>query len=78
MNYAVTTTTGVPTAHGLQNVTATICDNVNLTRMVFNNYDAADAYAKGYAKAHGIAYVKPATEAPTLKEGQTYVEVVAA
>lgn len=78
MNYAVTTTTRVATAHGLQNCTATLCHNMNLTQMRFTTYEAADAYAQGYAIARGLAYVKPATEAPTLKEGEAYVEVVAA
>lgn len=78
MTYAVTTTTRVATAHGLQNVAATLCDNVNLTRLVFKTYEAADAYAQGYAIAKGMAYVKPATHAPTLEENESYVEVVAA
>ena len=79
MTYAVTTTTCNATlTNGLQNETAVLVDNMNMTRLVFKTYEAADAYAQGYAVATGFAYVKPATEAPTLKEGQAYVEVVAA
>jgi hypothetical protein len=78
MTYEVTTTTKVATAHGLQNVVATLCHNGTKTRLVFKTYDDASAFAQGYAIATGMAYVKPATQAPTLKENESYVEVVAA
>ena len=78
MTYAVTTTTRVATANGLQNVRAIVCDNMNMTRIVFNTYEAADAFARGYATARGLAYVRPATEAPALKEDESFVEVWAA
>lgn len=77
MTFQVTTTTRVATANGLQNVTAIVCDNMNMTRMVFDTYDSATAFAQGYAIARGFAFVKPATDAPILKEGESYVEVVA-
>jgi len=79
MSYAVTTTTRTATVtNGLQNLTEVIVDNMNMTRMVFATYDAADAFARDYANARGAAYVKPATEAPRLSEGESYVEVVTA
>ena len=71
--YTISTTTARPTIQGtVENCTAT------LARMNFDTYEGACAAARQYAAAYGAFYVKPATEAPTLKEGQTYVEVVAA
>lgn len=76
MNYAVTTTTRVATlTNGIQNQTA----KVRLAGCLeFNTYEEAASFAEDFASLRGFAYVKPATEAPTLKEGQSYVEVVAA
>ena len=76
MTYAVTTTTRVATlTNGLQNETA----RVRLAgRLEFNTYAEAASFAEDFASLRCFAYVKPATEAPTLKEGQAYVEVVAA
>ena len=75
MSFVVTTTTRVATANGLQNVTATLCDNIDRTQKVFDTYEDATAFAQGYALGCKIPFVKPATEPPTLKEGETYVEV---
>ena len=73
MNYTISTTTARPSIFGtVENCTST------LPRINFDTYEAAAAAARAYAIAEGASYVKPATEAPTLKEGQTYVEVVPA
>ncbi len=80
MTYSVATTTGVDTANGLQEVTTIVCDNLNMSRMVFSTYESAEAYAQGYALALRIPFVKPGTEAEkfsTLKIGETFVRVVA-
>jgi len=71
--YTISTTTARPTIQGtVENCTAT------LARMNFDTYDAACAAAREYATAKGAFYVKPAADVPTLKEGQTYVEVICA
>ena len=71
--YTINTTTARPTIQGtLENCTAT------LARMNFDTYEGACAVARQYAAAYGALYIKPGAEVPTLKEGQTYVEVVAA
>jgi hypothetical protein len=71
--YKISTTTACHTIQGtVENHTAT------LYKMTFNSYEAAASAACEYANEYGAFYVKPAAEAPKLKEGQTYVEVVIA
>lgn len=71
--YAISTTTAIVTTFsGLQNVTA------NIKGQTFESYTEAVEAAEAYAIERGAFYVKPAAQAPNLKEGQTYVEVVAA
>ena len=71
--YKISTTTACLTIQGaVQNLTAT------LAQMTFDTYEAAANAAREYANEYGAFYVKPASEAPKLKEGQTYVEVVTA
>ena len=71
--YTINKTTAIATIGGdVKNSTAT------LARMVFATYEDACEGAREYAQATGATYVKPATDAPALKEGQSYVEVVPA
>jgi len=71
--YTISTTTASPSLFsGVTNVTAT------LARMKFDTYEAACIAAQQYATANRAFYVAPATDAPTLKEGQKYVEVICA
>jgi hypothetical protein len=71
--YKISTTTACHTIQGtVENHTAT------LVKMIFDTYEAAANAACEYANEYGAFYVKPAGEAPKLKEGQTYVEVVIA
>lgn len=71
--YTISTTTATATIYGtVENHSACI------KGQVFDNFsDACDA-AEAYANANHAAYVKPAAQAPKLKQGQTYVEVVVA
>ena len=71
--YKISTTTGTATIYGvIKNMNACI------KGQVFDSYADACNAAEAYANANGAVYVKPAAEAPKLKEGQTYVEVVVA
>jgi|14BtaG_2_1085337.scaffolds.fasta_scaffold70068_1 hypothetical protein len=71
--YTLSITTAIPTlSFGVRPNTAT------LARMKFETYEAACIAAQQYATANGVFYVAPATQAPTLKEGQEYIEVTIA
>ena len=71
--YTISITTAISTlSFGVTNVTGT------LARMKFDTYEAACIAAQQYATANRAFYVAPATDAPTLKEGQNYVEVICA
>lgn len=71
--YTISSTTATATTYGtIENLSA------NIVGMTFESYTEAVEAAEAYAKERGAFYVKPAAQAPNLKEGQTYVEVVAA
>ena len=69
--YVVSLTTATATLYGtVEN------HGANIQGMAFGSYADAVEAAEAFAAERGAAYVAPATQAPDLKEGQSYVEVV--